>query len=112
MRRRGEYEPRRSFPILPKAVTKPRRRRPSSHDSYDAADTRAIRGVDSPRVMILLPQLHGPAPGGGCGECTACCDVIGVDAVGKPYYARCPHLDPGKIGAACAVYADRPRTCL
>src|SRR5688572_13612780 len=61
--------------------------------------------------MVALPLLHDPPPGSGCGPCTACCDVIGVDGVGKPYYARCPHLDPEKVGAACNVYAERPRTC-
>ena len=61
--------------------------------------------------MVSLPQLHDPPPGDGCGPCTACCDVIGVDTVGKPYYARCPHLDPLKNGASCGVYADRPGTC-
>jgi hypothetical protein len=41
--------------------------------------------------------------------------VIGVDTVGKPYYARCPHLDRdhpgGGGGGACTIYADRPHTC-
>lgn len=64
--------------------------------------------------MISLPLVHDPPPGGGCGTCTACCDVIGVDTVGKPYYARCPHLDEagaGDRGGACAIYTDRPHTC-
>ena len=67
--------------------------------------------------MISLPQVHGDPPGEGCGTCTACCDVIGVDSVGKPYYARCPHLDRdhpgggGGGGGACTIYADRPHTC-
>jgi len=61
--------------------------------------------------MISLPQVHGTPPGEGCGTCTACCDVIGVDTVGKPYYARCPHLDHAHPGGACTIYSDRPHTC-
>jgi Fe-S-cluster containining protein len=41
-----------------------------------------------------------------CGTCTACCDIIGVQELGKPYYARCVHLKEG-----CAVYPNRPGTC-
>src|SRR5688572_864498 len=41
-----------------------------------------------------------------CGECTACCDVIGVSELGKPYYARCQHL-----AGNCSIYHARPDTC-
>ena len=68
--------------------------------------------------MISLPQVHSPPPGAGCGTCTACCDVLGVDTVGKPYYARCPHLNrehaeagDGSATGPCTIYADRPHTC-
>ena len=57
--------------------------------------------------MISLPQLHDPPPGEGCGTCTACCDITGVVELGKPYYARCPHLGAG----CCTIYDHRPETC-
>ena len=57
--------------------------------------------------MVSLPQLHDPPPGEGCGTCTACCDITGVMELGKPYYARCPHLGSG----CCTAYEQRPETC-
>ncbi|MEO6434308.1 MAG: hypothetical protein ABIP55_00905 [Tepidisphaeraceae bacterium] len=62
-------------------------------------------------MMVSLPLLHDPPPGEGCGTCTACCDVIGVEEVGKPPYARCPHLMTGDAGAGCRVYEARPNQC-
>jgi epoxyqueuosine reductase QueG len=53
-----------------------------------------------------LPLLLGAPPDNHCGECTACCDVIGVRALGKPYYARCKH-----VGTGCNIYGDRPHSC-
>ncbi len=40
------------------------------------------------------------------GECTECCDVVAVDELGKPHYARCPHLR-----ANCGIYETRPSSC-
>lgn len=57
--------------------------------------------------MIPLPQLRDPAPGDGCGPCTACCDVLGVADLGKPYYARCRHLGEKH----CDAYEERPKQC-
>ena len=61
--------------------------------------------------MISLPTLNDPPPGDGCGPCTACCDAIGVQSLGKPYYARCMHLKPELVGAACMIYETRPDEC-
>jgi hypothetical protein len=41
-----------------------------------------------------------------CGECTACCTVMGAKTIGKPYYCDCEHQ-----GAGCAIYNDRPLEC-
>lgn len=41
-----------------------------------------------------------------CGECTACCSVLGVLEEGKPYYTDCRFLKKG-----CSVYPDRPPSC-
>ena len=41
-----------------------------------------------------------------CGECTACCTVMGVVELNKAGYTPCPH-DCGR----CAIYESRPKTC-
>lgn len=42
-----------------------------------------------------------------CGECTACCTVLGVDEISKPDYTRCNHEGDG----CCSIYNVRPKTC-
>ena len=42
-----------------------------------------------------------------CGGCTVCCTVVGVNDLGKPFYARCEH----QIERGCGIYLDRPRGC-
>src|SRR5688500_4000286 len=61
--------------------------------------------------MIALPQLHDPPPPDNCGPCNVCCDVVGVDALGKPYYARCPHLRCESTTGGCGIYETRPQQC-
>ena len=61
--------------------------------------------------MISLPQIHDPPPADNCGPCNVCCDVVGVDALGKPYYARCPHLRPDNPAGGCGIYETRPHQC-
>jgi len=56
--------------------------------------------------MISLPQFNKGPPAANCGPCTHCCDAIGVIEIGKPFFARCPHLNGG-----CSIYEDRPGTC-
>ena len=58
-----------------------------------------------------LPQFHGPPPPDDCGPCNVCCDVVGVDAIGKPYYARCPHLNTESKTGGCGIYETRPEQC-
>jgi len=41
-----------------------------------------------------------------CGDCSACCDVLGVAALGKPEWSPCPHQSAG-----CAIYEGRPDGC-
>jgi hypothetical protein len=53
-------------------------------------------------------EILDPPPQNDCGGCTACCDVLGVRELGKPYYARCSHL---KVGCGCGIYDGRPHTC-
>ena len=61
--------------------------------------------------MISLPQLHDPPPPDNCGPCNVCCDVVGVDALGKPYYSRCPHLQCDSKTGGCGIYETRPHQC-
>lgn len=42
-----------------------------------------------------------------CGECTACCTVMGIKDIGKPYYVSCEHLK----ACGCGIYPDRPQAC-
>ncbi|HEX4146483.1 MAG TPA: hypothetical protein VHY91_23485 [Pirellulales bacterium] len=41
-----------------------------------------------------------------CGECTACCTVMGIAALNKPGYSRCVH-ECGR----CGIYDSRPEAC-
>jgi hypothetical protein len=42
-----------------------------------------------------------------CGDCQACCNLMGVQELGKPYASKCQHQCPG----GCAIYAARPQGC-
>jgi hypothetical protein len=43
----------------------------------------------------------------GCGDCQACCTVVGVQELSKPHWTRCRH----QCTAGCAIYEERPRSC-
>ena len=43
----------------------------------------------------------------GCGECTACCTVLGVKALQKDDYTPCQHC----TGTGCGIYTARPAEC-
>lgn len=42
-----------------------------------------------------------------CGECKACCTVIGVAELNKGNYLRCKHL----CGSGCKIYDTKPTAC-
>ncbi|HLJ95912.1 MAG TPA: hypothetical protein VKU02_22245 [Gemmataceae bacterium] len=42
-----------------------------------------------------------------CGDCQACCTVVGVEELHKPNWTRCEQ----QCETGCAIYPDRPRTC-
>jgi hypothetical protein len=48
------------------------------------------------------------APGRDCGDCTLCCKVMAIEALGKPVGSWCPHCKPGR---GCLIYAKRPTEC-
>jgi hypothetical protein len=58
------------------------------------------------KKLDLFKALKAPASN-DCGGCTACCDIIGIRELGKPYYARCIH----KSEHGCNVYQNRPASC-
>jgi len=41
-----------------------------------------------------------------CGECTACCSVLKIDALDKPAYTPCTHCNKG-----CTIHKTKPQTC-
>jgi hypothetical protein len=48
------------------------------------------------------------ADGAGCGDCSLCCTLMGVEMEPvKPAFIRCRHCGP----LGCAIYADRPDVC-
>lgn len=42
-----------------------------------------------------------------CGDCTACCGVLGVIELDKEPFRRCEHVTP----VGCGAYESRPETC-
>jgi len=43
-----------------------------------------------------------------CGNCTACCKIMIVEALDKPSNTWCPHC---KIAEGCGIYESRPDAC-
>jgi hypothetical protein len=71
------------------------------------------RGTADPEIKmntnlkVLNPRRNH------CDSCQACCTVIGVEELGKPYQTRCQHQIPGSgcFEGGCAVYPGRPNSC-
>ncbi|HTU25735.1 MAG TPA: hypothetical protein VMF30_10075 [Pirellulales bacterium] len=66
-------------------------------DANDAIDRHAVCGET---------EAGSTAANRICGECTACCTVMGVRELNKAPYQPCPH-ECGR----CAIYESRPATC-
>lgn len=45
-----------------------------------------------------------------CGSCTACCEALQVQSLGKGDWERCKHLRRGPM-KGCGIYKDRPADC-
>lgn len=43
-----------------------------------------------------------------CGSCNACCNAVGVEELGKPYYTNCEHQGSSK---GCAIHGSHPASC-
>ncbi|HWB53430.1 MAG TPA: hypothetical protein VG722_04530 [Tepidisphaeraceae bacterium] len=57
---------------------------------------------------VSLGVVSTPQSKNECGECTACCDVLAIRELGKPFYSRCQHV---LLGKGCGIYAERPAPC-
>lgn len=57
-------------------------------------------GADLPPVPVPL------VPGRECGTCTMCCEVLRIEALGKPELTPCAHQQAG-----CTIYRKRPDAC-
>jgi hypothetical protein len=42
-----------------------------------------------------------------CGDCTACCRILAVESLGKPYGCDCRH----QTATGCGIYRRRPDDC-
>jgi hypothetical protein len=74
----------------------PARRR---HDLYGKQKAKRER-----RFALQVAQEEC---GRQCGECTACCTVLGVAEVPTPFYSLCPH----QSATCCRIYDKRPGAC-
>jgi hypothetical protein len=74
----------------------PARRR---HDRYGKEKAKRER-----RFALQVAQEES---GRQCGECTACCMVLGVAEVPTPFYSLCPH----QSATCCRIYDKRPGAC-
>lgn len=43
-----------------------------------------------------------------CGGCTACCEIMGVAELRKPFYTRCSFCNEGQ---GCSTYEAKPKDC-
>ena len=57
---------------------------------------------------VFIPENEGrhEVAGRACGQCTACCTIMGVCELNKANYQPCSH----ECGC-CAIYNSRPNTC-
>lgn len=48
---------------------------------------------------------------GHCQDCSGCCTVFAVEAVGKAFGVPCQHLGKTLFGVGCTIYDERPDAC-
>src|SRR5205823_3357745 len=87
----------------------------------EAPAAREERAASASNLLARQPLMkrekqrrRRPTNGRGCGECRACCVVLGFEArpgeapFAKPAGVACPHV----CAAGCAIYAERPPVCV
>lgn len=70
----------------------------------DCGSGRKYKNCCGDPVAIKAAAL---STGRDCGDCQACCHLIGVSELGKPYATTCQH----QCAAGCAIYKARPFGC-
>lgn len=55
----------------------------------------------------LIAQHDKMSEGRECGECQACCNLVAVEQLRKPYGVNCEH----QCSAGCGIYQNRPGVC-
>lgn len=65
--------------------------------------------VHNSRLMDNIRPANDTAPPTrGCGSCTLCCKVLGIEALEKPPGRWCERC---KVGTGCSRYEARPAEC-
>lgn len=62
----------------------------------------------TPAMTHAVAMMKALAAKRSCGECQACCEIVGVKSLGKPYQRRCEYQCP----TGCAIYNARPTECV
>lgn len=57
--------------------------------------------------MTFSQTAGALVPDRSCGQCTACCRLLEIEALGKPAGILCQH----NTGCACTIYPERPEAC-
>lgn len=57
--------------------------------------------------MTRPHSVDALVPGRSCGQCTACCRILEIEALAKPAGILCHHSS----GVACTIYPERPDAC-
>jgi Fe-S-cluster containining protein len=58
-------------------------------------------------ARIPLQMVKEEAVERQCGECQACCEVIGVHELKKENWTKCQH----QCSSGCGIYEERPESC-
>lgn len=78
-----------------------------NEDTGDASMSSPSAGSLADEPGPGASQSPARAPVRSCGDCTACCMVLGVKPIEKPAFQACSHQGKG----GCGIYATRPTPC-
>lgn len=65
------------------------------------------RKAERRRLRELAERLLNRTPGRSCGDCSECCEAVGVEELNKPNNEHCQH----QCAAGCAIYGEHPPSC-
>lgn len=71
-----------------------------------------LLGILAKRHLRSLPMVQ-LGDGQPCGECNACCTILSVMELKKPYCSTCEHILPSPENPqhTCGIYSSRPESC-